>query len=285
MIHIPDEFRENASYFYAGRALEPVNKITSIVLYHVFADSCKEIIENNNSPELKKFVDAFVEKLPPFPVNGPDEVRFVADELYGALQEKLQAGKINSHMCEQFALCSKLYSILDSDLAIIRENKCKYIAARLQVLFRDLERQKEEKERKEREERERIEKEKQEKEAKNMINENDESLIVDEINAQQKGKELHLGAKRMMTSNDIPRIPPSQPTFNNGYDPKHVREYLSSIGIDSTKTKAPQYNENIKNVIQKYLDLGTSCIKRGDKEMALEFLQKARKTWITGHDV
>ena len=288
MIQIPDEFREIASYFYAGRSLEPVNKVSAIVLYHVFADNCKEIVEVNKSPKLQEFIDIFVSKLPPFPLNGPDEVRFVAGELYGALHEKIQEGKLNSNMPEQFALCSKLYSILDGDFAVIRESKCKFIASKLQVLFRDLENKKKEQERKEREKQELLEKKRQEKEAKQLEKENKKAPIqpvsFDDSPISKDAKtEIPSIKQRTMTSNDLPQIPTSQPQFYNGYDPQHVRNYLGSIGIDTNKVKAPPYNDNLKNVIQKYLDLGTSCIKRGDTDMALEFLQKPKKTWLTGH--
>ena len=264
MIQIPDQFRENASYFYAARALETINKPTAAVLYHVFADRCKEILESNDSPELESFLEIFTKQLPPFPPNGPSEVRFVAGELYGALLEKLQEGKINSHMPEQFILCSKLYSILDGENCVLRETRCRVIAAQLQVLFRNLKQKKEE------------------EEAKKAAEE-EARLKAEAANAKQTMPARSKSEKIIPHENILTQYS-DPPQLQQGYDQNHIIHYLMATGYNPHETKAPKFNENLRGAIQKYLDLGVSCLKRGDKEMGLEFLQKAKAVWTTGRD-
>ena len=253
MIQIPPEFRENAHYFYAGRALESVNKPTAIVLYHVFADRCKEIAEEIKSPDLMNFIEIYSSKLPPFPDNGTSEALFVANELYGALYEKIESGILNTKMNEQFSLCSTLYSILEGEFCMLRETKCRILASKFQILINQM---------------------------KDYYK--NEPLNA-EIESEKEAKEIPQEECKKPEEVEIPKIIP-QPTLGASYNVTAINEYLDYMGCDRTQ-KIPKCSETMRPLVQKYIDLGTSCIKRGDKKTGLNYLQRAKKAWTTGKEI
>lgn len=253
MTAIPKEFQDYAHYFYSGLCLEPINKSAAIVLYHVFIDSCKEI--DSSTEETKNFIKLFTEKLPKFPVDGPREVEFVANELYGALQEKLSAGIINSHMPDQFVLCSVLYSIVEGEQAMSREIKCHLACSKLIRLLQQ------------------VTPPKKEEDAKPEAENEENKEIIEE----QPQKE---DVQERVYHIDVSKPILQQPQLGESYNATEIRQYFKDIGIPIQS--GITHPTKVHQAIQKNLDLGASCIKNGDRELGLSYLRTAQKIWATG---
>lgn len=280
MEEIPPEFSPYASYIIAAENVKRYNPIAAQVLTQVFVDICQDIVSTTSNQNAHEFLKNLSNNLPEFPRDGPDETKLLADDLYDSLCSSLRSGKINTHIAQQFWLCSILYSVLAGDEAEKREKICKITAARLKILLSKAE----------------IKKTPQNKPS-TKIQTNDKhqskeqsSNIKDLPKLNEKTKPNEAPTQKSSAPSNLQknsRPHPSTnatPTFESvitHYNEKKAIEYLKSIGV-SVPSSVPMLNEKCRPSIAQKFDLCLSCLKQNDTEQAKLFLQAAQKSWKTG---
>jgi len=265
MTAIPKEFSHLRSYYNCGKTIEDISPTVSIVFYHVFIDYCKDILPTLNSQECNDFVEQFSGSLPIFPEDGPDEVRFVADELYEVLAEKYLSGKVYLKMPSHFYYCSMLYSIISGVVPEIREKRCRHVAARLLKWLKTTKAF------------EKVEKSirKKHKLAKKEAPKPVETTSEEPLPVPEEP--LSVLEPVHIVPEPIPETLNQPPILPLDYNKEDLINYFSYYGIPLPKSVAVPHNQ--KSDVMRYLDLGLNCLKLGNRDQGKVFLSLALSSW------
>lgn len=278
MEEIPLEFRPYASYIIAAENIKRYNPIAAQVLTQVFVDICQDYVSTTSNQNAHDFLKNLTNNLPEFPRDGPDETKLLADDLYDSICSALRAGKINTHIAQQFWLCGILYSVLAGDEAEKRERICKITSARLKTILTKAEIKKAPNEK--------STFKKQENSNKQSKEQSSNSTSKDNEKIKSKNNEIpvqkHSASTRpQKTAKPLPSTITTFESIISHYNEKKACEYLKSIGVN-VPSSVPILNEKCRPFIAQSFDLCLSCLSQNDTEQAKSFLQAAQKSWKTG---
>jgi hypothetical protein len=238
----PPQFSSVAKYYFAAESISKYNPIVSVVLRHVFADSCTTILTTITSPSAQQFSETYHRTLSSFPLDGPDETRFFANELFKSLVTYLQSGKLSPQTPDQFWLCATVYSILEGDQALAREQLCRVTAVRLHRLLATGKRPPRAKMR----------------------------------TAPKRGADPPGPADPLMRSCLAPRAPALPVAV--ALSPSDYAEKLGKLGVRIARS-IPKAPPNATEAIQEGLDAGVALLQAGDRAGALARLRGALEIW------
>jgi hypothetical protein len=245
---IPPEFSSLAKYHFAAESISKYNPIVGIVLRHVFAHSCGD--SPSASPSAKQFLSSYSETLPSFPSDGPDEARFFANELFKSLQTYLQSGHLSPRTADQFWLCATVYSILEGDDAIEREQMCRAAAVRLQRVLAA-----------------------SKKKTGGAKLRRPQSVYVGG-NGSEEGVDGSL-MRSCVPGRKAPSVFPEPPV---GKAPSEYVAQLAQLGV-RIEGKVPKVSPENVAAVQEGLDTGLGLLRAGDSREALARFRAALELW------